>query len=160
MSDTISDTLHEQLNQLRTIAKIQSGQKLSLANGRVSIYTDKSYTGWLWRVWYGDSREETIKFLQKLYKSINEISRQLSDSLQTGDIDHCIGKAQVAKNLLAELVRAKDGLENLAKTYHAYPDIVSRIEGIIIDYSSPAIHSLASVDVQQASDTLDTDDIP
>lgn len=134
---------------LRIISKIPENGKLSTTSpGQVSLETD-SYFSKVWRTLTGDSRNKTVKFLQRLISDATEISDNMINSLivnknlskQNNDrvsIDVNIyrlndynKKLQQLKKLVRELRNSKKGIANLHITYSTDADVTSKIEEII-----------------------------
>ena len=60
------DDLTEILCRLKTIAKIEQGQKLDVNYGQTLQIADDTYGSSVRRYWYGESRELTIDYIKKL----------------------------------------------------------------------------------------------
>jgi hypothetical protein len=92
---TSSDTT---LTHLKLVGKINAGEKLVTRAGKIVLVNDATFTGWLYRRLYGDSRHDTLLFLK-------------------GCIRECMGLAPVTPHLVRDLQQASIGLENLKATY-------------------------------------------
>jgi hypothetical protein len=133
MAGTISDVMHDLLNKLRIIAQVKEGQKLDTTNG-LDVYTE-GWINWAFRKWYRDSKDEGIRFLRELYRSL-----QQSVETVVGEYNNSPNKTRramainVLMNTAVELKSSVRGLDNLRKTYMGYPSTVAHIHGIIRDY--------------------------
>ncbi len=128
----MNNTMHSLLNKLRIISKIRPGQRLDTTN-ELTVY-EEGWTSWIYRKWYRDNKDETIRVLQDLYKSIEQHTEQLISSVSTSSPLY-LKKIRVIINLAKQLYLSIEGLDNLAKTYSNYPKVVASIEGIIQDYA-------------------------
>lgn len=135
-------TIHNNLNQLRLLSSLVEGQRLDTRNG-LSIY-DNTILNWLLRKWHHDNKEETVKYLQYLYIDISGMIDQLSCNIDEET-------KYILINTSALIRSSIHGIENLAKTYKAYPRISTALEGIVYDIAIPlyykTIHKL--VDCEQ-----------
>lgn len=138
-------TYHDQLDKLRIIAKIKEGDKLDVRYGMDIQDTWWPILSWLGRFFSKNSKEESIRCLQELYRSIGQTIEQLVESIaQAGDAQlepRVFTAVCFATKLKASLV----GLENLAKTYSIYPSCVSQLEGIVQDYLWPSYQAIMKV---------------
>jgi hypothetical protein len=125
MTSVISDIMHSILNELRIISKIREGQKLNTING-LSIYTESIF-GWVMRKVHGDSKEESIKHIRELYKSLSQMIDLIILEPKKTTITILITAGIELKNSIV-------GLDNLAKTYALFPTTLAAIEGILRDY--------------------------
>lgn len=145
----MNNVLHEQLNQLRVISLFREGNKARLEHGFLTI-DDNSWISWVrrqqWmRPWVSDvnSKEETVKYLQDFYISINQSVEQLILEITHGKDQVKVEKAiNTALSLSEKIKTSFDGLENLAKTYKHFPKQNAEIRGIIDDYAKPALQLL------------------
>jgi hypothetical protein len=121
--------MHEHLNKLRIISKLKESQKLDTTKG-INIYTYSLYN-WILRRWARENKEETIRTLRDLYKSFGQ-------SVETVINDYTTHKklqlVYVLINSAIELRASILGLDNLSKTYSAFPATTSALEGIVRDY--------------------------
>ncbi len=128
----MNNTMHTLLNKLRIIGKIRAGQRLDTTN-ELTVY-EEGWASWIYRKWYRDNKDETIRVLQELYKSIEQHTEQLISSVTNSSPSYA-KKIRVVINLAKQLYLSIEGLDNLAKTYSNYPKVVASIEGIIQDYA-------------------------
>jgi len=132
----MNNIIHEYLNKLRIISKIKAGQRLDTTNG-LSVYEEGWYN-WLLRKYYHDNKDEGVRYLQDLYKAIDQSVEQLINDIYTiADENKKNKKIHVAINLAEKIRSSIIGIENLAKTYHYYPKIVATLEGIVQDFAVP-----------------------
>lgn len=145
--------IHEHLNKLRLISIITDGMKLSIVNVKdIKIYRDNAIN-WICRKYNNDSKEKTLKFLQDLYKDISHTSNNIV--VQIGaiqnkkyDITHnneYVEKISIAINMCEKLKTSIVGIEGLSKTYSAFPEITSSLEGVVQDYAVPTYKKLLDI---------------
>lgn len=126
--------MHDHLNQLRIISKVRVGQRLDTTNG-ITVYEDSIFN-WFLRKYYHDNKDEGTRYLQDLYRSIDQTVEQL-----TTDINNIIDttqktrKIQIALNLAEKIQSSIHGIENLSKTYASYPKTTATLEGIVQDFA-------------------------
>lgn len=149
-SKLINDVMHDLLNKVRIIGKIREGQKLDTSRN-LSVYTD-SILSWIMRKYNRDSKDETIRYLRDLYKSLQQNVEFIITEVQNSHFDSCQNQAKLSVqknnqsspnpshaiyiliNVATELKTSIKGLDNLSKTYSTYPTTIASIEGIIRDY--------------------------
>lgn len=130
----MNNILHEQLNKLRIISKVRAGQRLDTTND-LTVY-EESLLNWLLRKYYHDNKDEGVRYLQDLYRSIQQtVEHLISDISTTQDSIKKFNKIQVAINLAEKIKSSITGIENLSKTYSSYPKTTAMLEGIIQDYA-------------------------
>lgn len=129
----MNDVMHDLLNKLRIIGKIKEGQKLDTSNG-LYIYTD-SWSSWLVRKWYRESKDEGVRYLRDLYKSFGQSVETVINEVVTCKNETRKSQAiYVLINAATELRASIKGLDSLSKTYTGYPTTVAALEGILRDY--------------------------
>jgi len=135
--------MHEYLNKLRIISKIRPGQRLYTINNDLTVY-EESIIQWIYRKWYRDSKDETTRILQDLYKSIDQEVEQLTFNLKVGFFENSsdtkksdiVSKKKQLIITLAEKIKSSIvGIENLSKTYEQYPKTTAILEGIVQDFA-------------------------
>lgn len=130
----MNNIIHEYLNKLRLISKLQEGQSLDTTNG-ITIY-NFTYLNWVWRKWNRDNKDEVTKFLQEFYKSIDQSVEQIISDLNTTKDENKKKKLiSIIINLAEKIKLSFKGLESLSKTYISYPKTISIIEGIVQDFA-------------------------
>jgi hypothetical protein len=137
----MNDVMHDLLNKLRIIGKVREGQKLDVANG-LHVYSD-SWINWIMRKWNRDNKDEGIRCILDLYKSLGQSVEVLINDTKTAKND--IKKSSniyVMINIASNIKNSIKGLDNLAKTYNNYPSTTSAIEGIVKDYVIVIYNSL------------------
>jgi hypothetical protein len=140
----MNNMLHEQLNRLRLISKLQEGQSLDTGNG-LTVY-EFSYTNWLWRKWNRDNKDEVTRFLQEFYRSIDQSVEQLVGDIRLTKDEHKKNKLlHVASNLAEKLKSSISGVEKLSRTYATYPKTTSTLEGIVQDFAIVTYKQLLEV---------------
>lgn len=130
----MNNAMHDQLNKLRLIGKLQVGQSLDTSNG-LSVY-EFGYLNWVWRKWNRDNKEEVTRYLQEFYRSVDQSVEQLiSDIKNTKDENKKKKLLHTATNLAEKLKASIGGIENLSKTYSAYTRTYTMLEGIVQDFA-------------------------
>ena len=124
---------------LKIISKIQENGKISTTNpGQISIEEDNVSTA-IWRTLAGDSRINTVAFLQQLLNNISVTADNMIRSPYFYDFDitdmyevneHNTLLEQLQK-LSQELRNSKNGIANLHVTYNDDASISAKIEEII-----------------------------
>lgn len=139
----MNDTMHELLNKLRVIGKLREGQKLSTNGNELYIYVD-GWLSWVIRRWNQDSKDEGIRTLRDIYRSLSQSAEALINETK----NHNDAKKSLAIytiiNVAVELKNSIRGLDNLSKTYIKYPTTVASLEGILRDYIIIIYKSLLS----------------
>jgi hypothetical protein len=130
----MNNIMHEHLNKLRIISKVRSGQRLDTTTD-LTVYEESLYN-WALRKWYHDNKDEGVRYLQELYRSIQQsVGHLISEINITSHVRNKHNKIQVAINLAEKLKDSVFGVENLSKTYSPYPKTTATLEGIIQDYA-------------------------
>ncbi len=133
MSSAMTEVMHDLLNKLRVIGKVREGQKLDTSNG-LNVYTD-TWANWIFRKWNRDNKDEGIRFLQDLYRSLQQSAETVITELKIAVDETKKAKAiYVLINTATELKTSIKGLDNLAKTYSNFPTTLASLEGILRDY--------------------------
>ena len=101
------------LTNLNTISELQVGQKLYLENDVLTVDTNYYMQGLL-RSYYGQNRENTVKYLTHIITLALELNIPPHEQLSV------------------VLPKCKIGLQNLAKTYESCPDTVKKIDELIL----------------------------
>jgi hypothetical protein len=140
----MNDILHGQLNQLRIISKVRAGQRLDTTNN-LTVYED-SILNWVIRKYYHDSKDEAVRLLQDLYRTINQsVTQLIADILTTRD-DQCrLRKMQVALTLASLINTSIKGVENLSNTYSTFTRTTSILHGIVQDFAIVTYTQLLNV---------------
>lgn len=126
--------MHEHLNKLRIISKIRASQRLDTTNG-LTVYEESIYN-WFLRKYYHDNKDEGTRYLQDLYRSIDQSVEQLTNDIRRmKDENKKIRKIHIAINLAEKIKLSVYGVENLAKTYAPYPKTTATLEGVIQDFA-------------------------
>ncbi len=129
----MNDTMHELLIKVRIIGKIRENQKLDTSNG-LHVYND-GWLNWIMRKWNRDNKDEGVRFLRDLYRSLEQSVDILINETKLLKNDAKKSKIiYVMINIATDLKNSIKGLDNLSKTYAAYPSTTSAIEGILRDY--------------------------
>lgn len=131
---SVNNIMHEHINKLRIISKIRPGQKLDTTSG-ITVY-EESIFNWLYRKYYRDSKDEAVRILQEIYKSIDRSTEQLLlDFKNVKDKNKLFKLITIIINLAENIKSSITGIENLSKTYVQYPKTVATLEGIIQDFA-------------------------
>lgn len=137
----MNDTMHEHLNKLRIISKVRSGQRLDTTNG-LTVYEDSFYN-WFIRKYYHDGKDESVRYLQDLYRGINQFAKQLVANIENSrESDRKARRMQIAINMAVLIKSSVAGVENLSKTYVPYPKTTAMLEGIVHDFAIVAYTDL------------------
>jgi len=136
----MNDVMHGLLDKLRIVGTIKEGQKLDTTYG-LNVYTE-GWINWLFRKWHRDNKDEGMRQLCDLYKSLQQsIETVISASKHSTDSTMI---NYVLLNSAKELRHSVKGLENLCKTYANCPATPAKIKGIIMDYVIVTYSSLMS----------------
>jgi hypothetical protein len=136
--------LHEQLNKLRIISKLREGQSL-YTKENITVY-EFSYLNWAWRKWYNDNKEEVVRYLQEFYRSVDQsVEMLILDIIRTTDETKRNKLLHVSVNLAEKIKHSIIGVENLSKTYAAFPKITAMLEGIIQDFAAVTYKQLVEI---------------
>ena len=121
--------LSDYILDLKVLAKIQISNKLSIKDKHINI--DDSYFQSIGRYLNNDSREQSIKYIEDINKSIdNEIEKILNE---TDNKEHLKDTpSNLLMNISQNLTLAIQGIRNLIYTYTDDNFNKSRLE-IIID---------------------------
>lgn len=134
MSNVINDVTHDLFNKLRIISKIKEGQKLDVSNGGLNVYTD-GWINWFFRKWNRDNKDEGIRQLRDLYRSIQQsIETVVDESKYSISESKRIMAMRALINAASELKSSIRGLDNMRKTYAGYPATIASLDGILKDY--------------------------
>lgn len=125
--------IHDYLIKLRVISKIRRGQRLDTTRG-LTVYKE-GIIQWFYRKWCHDNKDETVRILLDLYRSIDQSVGQLIMEIKNkqNTKNTKTRKIQIATNLAMKIKTSITGIENLAKTYIHYPKITATLEGIVED---------------------------
>ncbi len=133
MACAMNDLMHDLLNKLRVISKIDEGQKLDTTNG-LTVYTE-SWVNWILRKWYHGNKDDDIRYLRDLYKSLQQSVETIINETKMSPSDSKKSMATyVLINAATELKSSVQGLSNMCKTYAKYPTAVASLDGILKDY--------------------------
>jgi len=144
MSSSISDNTHSLLNKLRVIGQIKEGQKLSTNGNNLFIYND-GWLNWILRKWSHDSKDEGVRTLRDLYRSLDQSTDALiSDTKSQNEVKRTDALYFII-NIAIELKNSIKGLENLTKTYVGYQTTIAEIEGIVKDFAVVRYRALLNV---------------
>lgn len=133
MVSVMNDVMHELLNRLRVISKIEEGQKLSTVH-KLDVYTE-GWVNWLLRKWSRDSKNEGMRYLRDLYKSLQQsVGTVIDEAKHSSDISKKSMAIYVLINSASELKASIKGLNNMCKTYADFPTTIAELDGILKDY--------------------------
>ena len=131
----MDDSLQQYLIKLRIIARIDVNQRLDTTNNAVRIYGN-SWLDWGIRKICSDGKKETFRYLQNLYREIDQQADQLINLLVNSKDDIKQKKALRDCVTLAEKIKLSiRGLNNLYNTYKGYQDVQAGIESIREDFA-------------------------
>ena len=134
--------IYQIISNLKVVAKIPEGGRLSIVYSDVNIYED-GWFSWLWRKYNGDSKDRCCAFLHKFYRDlmgfsdsfVREIEAETSQQLKSRKVNLL---DSMRENLKASVV----GVDNLIHTYRDYPKTVSSLELVKHDLILPLVASL------------------
>ena len=132
MTVVMNDVMHDLLNKIRIISKIREGQKLDTTNG-LNVYTEGWYN-WLARKWNRDTKDEGVRYLRDLYKSVQQTVENVINESHNQSQPKQTMAIYILVNTATELKASIRGLDNLCKTYAYYPTTIAAIDGILKDY--------------------------
>ena len=149
-NDNIEDNIDNFiiLSNLTLLSKVQKYDKLIIkkktneSDINFEIKIDNSYIPSIKRFFYGDNRDKTIEYLNKLINC--GIEKYNEEKKKDNKIDNKIIMNKIVMNKIASLLESsKLGLSNLKITYNMDQSITSKIDIIIdtIDVFRINIHS-------------------
>lgn len=145
MTSSMNDIMHDLLDKLRIISTIKEDQKLDTSNGRLNIYTE-GWLSWIRRNWYGDSKDEGVRYIKDMYKAIQQyVETLIKEYNQTRDESKKSAIITVLINAASELKASIKGLDNLCKTYINFQRTTAELLGILKDYILVTYSSLLDV---------------
>lgn len=122
--DTIYN-LMEVLTNLKLLSHVKQSDKLACNGTEDVVQIDtRYYLQGIRRWFYGDNRDETIKFIDRLILSSENLSESLILGLNPDDKHNL-------KLLTEDLIACKTGLNNLKSTYFDDKLFISKIENYI-----------------------------
>jgi hypothetical protein len=117
--------LMDTLTNLKLLSHVKQSDKLACNSTEDVVQIDtRYYLQGIRRWYYGDNREETIKFIDRLILSSENLSETLILGLNTDDKHNL-------KLLTEDLISCKTGLNNLKSTYFDDKLFISKIENYI-----------------------------
>ena len=138
----MENILHNYLTRLRIISKCPVNGRLDTTHNDINIYYG-GLVSWIYRKAYGDSKENTTKYLIDLFREINSFSDQLMYNITTEQNDIRIRKKiTMLVSLTEKMKESLSGIRNLIGTYKEYLKIVSLLECLEQDLIIPQYHIL------------------
>ena len=117
--------LMDTLTNLKLLSHVKQSDKLACNGIEDIVHIDtRYYLQGIRRWYYGDNRDETIKFIERLIISSENLSESLILGLNQDDKHNL-------KLLTEDLISCKTGLNNLKSTYFEDKLFISRIENYI-----------------------------
>jgi len=114
----MNDVLYNTLVKITTVSQIRAGQKLDTTNSvGLTIYTD-SFANWIMRKYHRDSKNDGIRVLKEVYKSLDDQLKQVTD-------------VDLLTNIASEIRKSVEGIANLRITYKLFPHIISEIDALV-----------------------------
>ena len=134
---TMENIMHNYLVKLRVISKIPERGRLDITYNDINIYYG-GIMNWMLRKAFGDSKENTAKYLIDLYKEINAFSDQLMYNITT-ELNDILKRKKITMLVsLAEKMKSSiTGIRNLIGTYKEYLKIISLLENLEQDIVIP-----------------------
>ena len=137
--DTI---LHAYLCKLKIIAKLPVNGKFDTTNNDLNIYYG-SMSGWIWRKFQGDGKENATRYLQDLYRDITTFADQTMHNIRTETSQTRRHKKMVMLVSLTEKLKESiTGINNLGGTYKNYIKTSSLLECLNQDIITPLLRTL------------------
>lgn len=138
----MENILHNYLTRLRIISKCPVNGRLDTTHNDINIYYG-GIISWMYRKAYGDSKENTTKYLIDLYREINSFSDQLMYNIlmEQNDIRRR-KKLTMLVSLTEKMKESLSGIRNLIGTYKEYLKIVSLLECLEQDLIIPQYRTL------------------
>lgn len=134
---SMENMMHNYLVKLRVISKIPEHGKLDITHNDLNIYYG-GMVGWIIRKIYGDSKENSTKYLIELYREINAFSDQIMYNISMEQNDILKRKKIAMLVSLAEKMKSSlIGIRNLIGTYKDYLKIISLLENLEQDILIP-----------------------
>lgn len=90
------------LVRVRLVSSLEGGQRLRVSHGRVGIEAERPWTP-VMRWLYGDSRDQTIAYVEKLVSEIEGVMENVRDA--------GTWRIEQLRRMLPDLRRALDGLK-------------------------------------------------
>lgn len=130
--------LNDKIVYLSIISKIKEKQKLGVYINDIKIYSD-SWSDWISRKWYRQTKEDTIMFLKELYNTISQSVHLIISDINEKDMSNetKISLINILINLVDTLRLSITGLENLSKTYAESLKTVANIENLVRETVMP-----------------------
>lgn len=123
--------LYHILLNLKVLGKIKMGNKLSINNDNICI--DNTYIQSINRWYNNNSRDETIKFLEKLDE---DITKKIEELLKIDNSSLFLDtKETLLLDLNHNLKTSIEGLRNLISTYQSDELIISNLELILNNFN-------------------------
>jgi hypothetical protein len=142
--ENMENITHNYLTKLRIISKIPINGRLDITQNDLNIY-HWSILNWTWRKIYGDSKENTAKYLTDLYREVNSFSDQMMHNITTEQMEtHKNRKLTLLISLTEKVKQSITGIRNLIDTYKGYLKVVSQLECLEQDIITPQYNLLKS----------------
>lgn len=104
----MDDSQQETISKLKFLGKISKGEKINVKE--LSLQTESWATSASRTIWFVDNRNNTMSFIQNVISAGFSLLTFLATSDNVGD-------NQLAKGILDDLLKAKEGINNLKTTY-------------------------------------------
>lgn len=105
------------LINLRTIAKIQVGEKITFKNGLIDIYRD-TFSTWIWRKICNENKDTLITSLDSFYRNLLLlVQSKVQMNCRNEELSNIVSQRNA-------------GIDSLITTYGNYPQAKSRLENI------------------------------
>jgi len=118
--DGTEKTIQDILSKLKFVSKIQKGYKV---NVKELSFNNNNFLEWIKRKWYGETKEDTLKFVEDLY----DLSFKTIINFKKRDE---LFYRNMSNNILNALQDSKEGIHSLIETYKEDVMFVSRIEAL------------------------------
>jgi hypothetical protein len=124
----MNSILHVYLCRLKIIANLPINGKFDTANNDLNIYYN-SLSGWVWRKFNGDNKEQTTKYLMEFYSEISTFSEQTMYNIKIEkNVIKRHKKMMMLVSLTEKIKESLYGIKNLINTYKGFLKTVSLLE--------------------------------
>jgi hypothetical protein len=124
----MNSILHGYLCRLKIISNLPTNGKFSITNNDLNIYYN-SLSGWVWRKFNGDNKEQTTKYLIEFYSEIGAFSEQTMYNIKIEkNIIKRNKKMMMLVSLAEKIKESLYGIKNLINTYKGFLKTVSLLE--------------------------------
>lgn len=114
----------EVISRLKFLTKVKKGEKINV-NG-LYVQPESYVTSISRTLFHIDNRNNTLSFIQ------NTIDRSFElVNLYTNNHNASTSELSISKNLIKDIIKAKDGINNLKSTYHQDTMFICNLDAIL-----------------------------